>query len=105
MVHLHSTLLFTPDRVRYLPFPFTLTTTTLKCRSCGWFTTPACTAIVEDLPPSLIQLQYPLIFTWHTEIQARGSVQVILRSSISVPAAPRDKQQVKRRGDYINLLD
>ena len=58
MVHLPLTLRFTPDRFLTLPFPSTLTTTSLECRSCGWLTTPACTAIVEDLPPSLIQLLY-----------------------------------------------
>ncbi len=58
MVPLHSTLRFSPDRFLTLPFPSTLTTTPLECRSCGWFTTPACTAVVDDLPPSLIQLQY-----------------------------------------------
>ena len=82
VVHLHSTLRLTPDRILPRPFPNTLTTTPLKCRSCGWFTTPACTAIVGGLPPSLTQFGILRLSHNFTSVRLRGTPSRVATSSI-----------------------
>jgi len=54
MIHLRLTLRPTPDKFLHLPFPYTLTTTPLKCSSCGRFTTSSYMAVVEGPPTSLV---------------------------------------------------